>query len=105
MMRFGIVIGLLFAAACGDAHMSDGYGRRVRGALDAQIAREGGGLPLYGEDARAVLMRFRGISQQSTQYSSSGLGGQAASGMGSGPGMSASPSTTTAGPPRLDAIR
>ncbi len=79
-MRFASAVLLAFTvsglAACGDAHMGEGYGRRTKTALDAQAARGGeGGLPLDGDDARMVMQQHR-------------LGGAAVSGTGTMPSTS-----------------
>jgi hypothetical protein len=97
---------VLLAAACGGPHLGDGHGRRVRAALDANIAGKGGPAVVVGDDAKAILMRHRGLEQTETLYQSKGLSGSGASSGGS-PSLPApsSSSSSSSGGPRLDAIR
>jgi hypothetical protein len=104
-MKLSMVV-LLLAGACGGAHMDDAYGRRVRSALDANIAKgDSGGAIVFGDDARTILMRHRGLESTSTLYKSSGMSGAGASSSSSGPGTSATPSSTGKAPISLDAVR
>lgn len=51
-------------AGCADAHLGDGYGRRTRTAMDAQIQNRGElSRAIDGEDAKAVLSRHRGLTK------------------------------------------
>jgi hypothetical protein len=106
MKWMAIAVGLLLgAAACGGPHMGDDYGLRTRAALDAQIGKGGSaGAVVVGDDAKVILMKHRGQSQQQ-QTSSRGMGGAGAS-SGISPAMpSISSSSINAPPPRLDAMR
>jgi hypothetical protein len=105
--RLVLAAGLAFLAAGCGIHLGDDYGRRTRSALDAQVAQRGGsGAIVVGDDAKAILMRHRGLVQVNTQYSSSGLGGSGASSSGSGPGAASAPinmPSPMGSPGRLDA--
>jgi hypothetical protein len=101
MKRFAL---LLLLASCADAHLSDGYGRRVRGALDAQTqSRSTGALALDGMDARTVMMRHRGVGVPASLGGTPQQGGAAATGYGAG--SAAQSPMNSAGNIRLDAIR
>lgn len=61
-MRRLVTIASLAAAllGCGSPHLGDGYGRRVRGALDAQTQTRGeANRAIDGTDAKLVLRRHR----------------------------------------------
>jgi hypothetical protein len=104
-----VLAGLLFIGACGDVHMGDGYGRRLRTALDAQRDGKGEGVAIDSADAKLVTTRYHNTPTQGQQ------GGQPAaallvptSGYGSS-STSSSMGVQPAGPPpggiRLDAVK
>jgi hypothetical protein len=103
-------------AGCGDAHLGELYGRRTRGAFDAQAQAQApakGADPgaLDADDAKLTLARQRGRGALGAPgaASASGLSGSAGFGGGAGGapilggsgGGAPAPST----PYRLDAIR
>lgn len=103
-----IVLFALVLGGCADAHLGDGYGRRTRGALDAQAQNRGEvSRAIDGEDAKAVLSRHRGLTKDQAPASSRSPGAIIVP--TTFPTTSSSSSTTRDMPPpgsvRLDAVR
>jgi hypothetical protein len=107
MKRLGIIV-LLLAGGCG-VHLGDKYGRRMRAAFDAQIARSDGGNAISGEDAKSVMRTHMGRGNQGSLGSQTGTSTQApglyissSQSNNSGPSMR---TPTADSPIRLDAVR